>query len=137
MVELLYGVDSSERFMGIIGKQPGIYGLKVFDELINTERGQELIVTDRRLSFVLYEHCLGMMERLTFLIRMGYVAEKRQDHLIALGKKMLNSSEVLKNRVVKNIFTQNMADRIMTQLSELYQLEKEFYTELIDVLTNS
>lgn len=135
--EYLYGVDSSEKFMGVIGKQQGVYGINVFEELLHTERGKELIVTDRRLSFVLYEHCLKMVERLAFIDRLHYLNKDNREALLEFGNRMLKTAETLKNRVIKNIYTQNQEERILEKLNELYEIEKEFYVELIGSICNS
>lgn len=135
--EYLYGVDSSEKFMGVIGKQQGVYGMNIFNELLNTKRGNELIVNDRRLSFVLYEHCFNMMDRLSFIDRLDYLNKDNKEELFDLGGRMLKTAVILKNRVIKNIYTQNLEDKILAQLSSLYEIEKKFYTELIGSIYNS
>lgn len=135
--EYLYGIDSSEKYMGVIGKQKGVYGINVFNELLYTERGRELIVTDRRLSFVLYEHCVNMIDRLNFIDKMGFLDKESREYLFEIGYEMLKASEILKNGVIKNIYKKNMSEKIMFQVNILFELEKKFYGELVKILHNN
>lgn len=136
MEEFLYGIDSSVKFMGVIGKQKGIYGINIFQELLYTERGRELITTDRRVSYLLYEHAVNMIARMKFIYQLGYLDAIKRDMILEIGNRMLKTAEFLKNKVIKNIYKGNLQDKILELLRELAELEKFFYTEAINALNN-
>lgn len=133
--EYVYGIDSSLKFSNVLANREGCYGLNIFDKLRLTERGRDLIIYDKRISFVLYEHCKLMKERLLFLNDRGFIPEDRKNELNLKCQRMLHDAEILKNTVIKNQFVNCMNEKIITLLDSLYHSEKEFYLLLLQSIT--
>lgn len=70
--EYFYSIDSSFKFSGILGSRTGCYGIKIFDKLRFTESGKQLLMNDKKISSVLYEHCRLMQERVLYMGRNGF-----------------------------------------------------------------
>lgn len=135
--DFIGGINSSEDICNILPCKSGVYGLKVFNELIGTEEGNQLLIEDVRLSYVLYEHCKIMSNRLQFLYEKGYLSTETRESMTGRCQEMLDSSKRLNKVVIKNTIVKNLDDRIISSAKTLYQHEKLFYTELLDELKNT
>ena len=133
--EYVYGIDSSLKFSNILSNREGCYGLNIFDKLRFTERGRDLIIYDKRISFVLYEHCKLMKERLLFLNDRGFIFEDRKNEINSMCEQMLHDAEVLKNTVIKNQLVHNMNENVLELLDCLFLSEKEFYLMFLQNIT--
>lgn len=129
--DYLTGADSSKRMGNLLSQEDGCYGLNVFKEIGTTERGRELLFSDNRLTYVLFEHCSIMKERLKYMIEEGYIDTNVENQLLEQCNSMVNAAEKLKNVVIKNSFVYTYCDKIIQYLDELYEIEKEFYTNLL------
>lgn len=133
--EYFYSIDSSLKFAGILGNRLGCYGIQIFDKLRFTKTGTQLLIDDRRISFVLYEHCRLMEERTLYMNSQGYLKCNLTENLLLKCGQMVRDSEILKNLVIKNkLVHNNMKKRIMDSLEKLYYSEKDFYELLLEAL---
>lgn len=141
--EYMEGIDSSEAFATTVPLQEGIYGIKVYDVLINTERGKYLLLQDKRISYVLYEHNKIMKDRIDYLISKKIISDDyTTKKLILLINEIVNKSETLKNSILKKNMVENISDNhknrlentIISITKELYKIETQFYEELIILL---
>lgn len=134
--EYLYSIDSSINFAGILGNRTGSYGIQIFDKLRFTESGKKLLINDRRISFVLYEHCRLMKDRILYMDRNGFLNGNLMDDLLLKCEQMVHDSEILKNSVIKNRLVHTFEKKIMDLLEKLYYSEKDFYELLLKILTH-
>lgn len=134
--EYLEGIDSSKNFAGLMSNRKGIYGLKIFDKLLYTERGQKLMLSDRRISFVLYEHCYLMRDRILYLYSKGYIHTDKLQEIFGKCVSMLKTSAVLKNLVIKFSFQSNNPTKIFSYLIKLKNQERDFLECLINHLVS-
>lgn len=134
--EYIYGIDSSIKYMNMLASRSGCYGLKIFDELRFTEKGRWLLINDKRISYILYEHCLIMKNRLTYLDKLGYLCNKHKNKLNDKMEKMLRAAEKLKNLVVMHIFSENKENSILESCETLYNSEMEFYNLFLESISN-
>lgn len=132
--EFLYGMDSGLKFAGMLSNRKGTYGIRVFDELGNTKEGRGLLIRDKRISFVLYEHCCLMRERLGYLQNRGYLPENVKVDIYGQCSEMVQNAEKLKNMVIKNQMVPKYENEIMRLLEVLYHSEKYFYNNLLRLL---
>lgn len=130
--EYVFGLDTSVRMTNILKATEGCYGMKIFDKLRFTERGKYLLINDRRVSYILYEHCVIMKDRLTYMVKNGHICVVAKNDLISLCNDMLNASGILKNLVIKHHFLENKENNILECLDSLYDLQVRFYTLLLD-----
>ena len=131
--EYMEGKNSSEKFGYIAETDSGIFGHRIYDEIINNERAKQLFLKDVRIPFLIKEHKDCMLFRIRYLHECGVI---REDNYAFLLKTMIDIAElsgiilglVLKNRVTDNEECQN---RILRYLGELSVKEKNCYKQLI------
>ena len=131
--EYLYGLDSSLRYAGMLGNVKGTFGIKVFDKLRYTETGRNNLLMDKRISYVLYEHCRLMKDRLLYCNNKGMIKHTNRKKLFEKCDKMVYDSEILKNMVLKNLLTGDYEKRILMQVNKLYMDEIDFYYFFLEV----
>lgn len=132
--EYIEGADSSGTISNILAQREGVYGLRIFHELIDTERGSELLINDKRITYLLFEHCKIMEERLLFLFGNNYLDINSREYLTGLCRKMVLESERLKNLFLKNRLTKREEANMLNKAEALYAIEKEFYSSLYEAL---
>lgn len=129
--EFITGRDPSIKNANILTHQKEVYGLQIFNELMHTIKGRDRLINDRRVSFVLYEHCSIMKDRLHYLFENGFLKGSNVDELKKLCKEMLNTSVILKNLVIKNRASRNIEANIMEKIKMLFNQEITFYNALL------
>lgn len=132
--EYLNGLNSSLKFAGLLSNRQGTFGIKIFEKLLYTEKGRDLLVHDVRISFVLFEHCKLMRDRLQYIEENGYIPLDERDRINELCNKMLRNSEILMNVVLKNQIVLKCENNVIRLTNELYNSEKIFYTNLLVIL---
>ena len=125
-----YGRDFS-YMSNSLTDTPGVFGLKIFDELRNTSRGRELLYNDVRVSYILFEHALLMRERVLHLNDFCFKGKRIKAELEENVCKLMKTAEMLKNAVVKNSMKGEGQEGILKRLDELYELEERFTYHLI------
>lgn len=132
--EFIAGTNSSEKTMNLLTQQNGKYGFSIFDELLSTNKGNNILINDRRVSFVLYEHCKIMQDRLGFLFVNNFIPFINRQELVMLCENMQNSSGILKNLVIKYSINKNNESNVINQLKVLNNHVSLFYSRLLEVL---
>lgn len=133
--EFLNGADSSKKFGNLLCNCEGKYGIGIFDELVYSKAGRKLVVSDLRISYVLYEHSTLMFEKLAFLGKYGYIDESEKNALMIPCKRMLHLSEIIKNLVIKNsVKFLKDKNRIFELLIQLKEQEHNFFSMLLDIM---
>lgn len=135
--EFVGGKDSSKRYGGLLTATEGTYGIRIFSELLNTVEGKNLVLEDKRISFLLYEHCKLMLGRLNYLIEKRYLGVEKCSDLTNQCNKMVKTAERLKNQVIKNKICDNLEGIIWKTLLDLKNQEYEFCENLITSLKNN
>lgn len=135
--EFIHGFDSSKKYNHILTQNTSIYGLKIFEAFLNNAKAKELLLTDKRIPYLLNEHCEIMTRRLDYLIANGYI--KIENNIYFLKEKckqMTAQANLLIMIWLKNSITKKENDAVMNNLLRLYEIEKIFYNNLYEVLTN-
>lgn len=124
--EYIEGIASNERY---------VYGLKVLEELIHTERGRKVLICDIRVSYLIYEHCCVMRDRLVFMIARGELKSiTYTQELVSECENMTKIARSVNLMVYKNAGDVEGVDHIVNELTKLYELEVKFYNRLIVIL---
>ena len=134
LYEFIEGENSGLKYSNILFQRDGIFGLKIFECLLNDEKAKNLLFKDKRISYILYEHSKIMRERLDYLFEKCYISEYYRDDLINKCDNILHTSEILKNLLIKFRYIQNGESKIMLYLKELYEKEQVFYKKLYNIL---
>lgn len=124
----LYSQDTSINMSNIVGFRKEIYGLNVLRELLKPENKVD-IVSDKRVSFIIYEHNLIMKERLKFLKEKNIYPNIDFDLLITEFDEILSLSICLKNLALKEFIRTGEENNILRTLKQLYENEIIFYTK--------
>ena len=134
--EYVYGYASDVKYANITGCKKDTYGINIFNEILYTEKGKELLVNDVRISYLLYEHCMLMMERLDFIIKYGYLvmSDSKAVYMEKLCGDMVNAARAVNLMVVKNKIREIDRELIFKACNKLYDSEKKFYTALLNVM---
>ncbi len=134
-LEMFYNGTGYGTSMGnLLADHKGVFGLKVFETLRDTPCGQDLLLHDVRISYVLYEHMQLMYERVCYLKQTLLKNMDEANLLEKIGRECYKKAEQLKNLVVKNNCKAGGEANIFVVLNELYEAEKELITKLIEVL---
>lgn len=134
LYEYMEGINSSIKFSHLLSQRKGVYGLDVFPCLLNDDKARRLLLGDKRISYILYEHCKIMRKRLDFLYEQNYIYEQYIDELLIKCEDMLYTSEILKSLVIRYEMCKKGEEKIYTYVNILYHKEREFYSKLYDVL---
>lgn len=142
--DFLNGSNQNYRFAGILPCSSGSYGINVFKDLIYDEDGRRLLLKDIRISYLLYEHCLIMKQRIDFLQFFGYISDADRIHrLKEMCDGMIDEAKILNNLVLKlknsetdDLVLLNLQNKIFRRAGILYDTEKQFYELLINTLTD-
>lgn len=132
--DFLEGVCSGDCFSHILPSKNEAYGLRVFDILLSTKKGNWMVQEDTRTTFLLYEHALIMRERLDFFKYRSIITEDEYIKLVYKCDEMVSSANILKNLTIKNNMTGKCVEKIMLVLHQLYERERNFYVLLLNVL---
>ena len=131
--DFLYSRNSSKRYSNIESEQRGVYGLQILKELSSTIEGKELLVKDIRISYILYEHAELMNQRLQYLKRTLF----KNDCIKKLELDCIhvqNVAESLRNLVLRQSLIGAQESRILECIDELYDVEYNFYSMLLERL---
>lgn len=95
--EYLNGVDSGKKLSHLVSLPQRTYGIKIYDDLAS-EQGIEVLISDRRVAHVLWEHKVCMVERIGYLTVLGILEP-------AIGEDIQSQMKTIQERVydMKNI----------------------------------
>lgn len=143
--DYLDGNNLNYKFSHLLPCLKGSYGINVLKDLICDERGRYLLCHDMRIAYLLYEHCVLMQKRISFLATEGYISAEEEKCCIEMGAWMVENADVLKNCVIKygikegeRTATSTLAKLeadIVQRVEVLYECEVIFYIKLIDILS--
>lgn len=129
--EYLYGIDSSAKYANFASHMNGIYGLKIYKYLCETTEGRECILTDVRISYVMYEHNLLLKEKILFWNKQGCIDENVLEEIMADCDVIISVSKNLIYGVLRNKKNKNTEKVIFDTVNKLYDLEVNLYEKLL------
>ncbi|MBD5534259.1 MAG: hypothetical protein HDQ99_01035 [Lachnospiraceae bacterium] len=132
----LQGRNSTEDYMYIAQKEEGVFGLKVYDDILNTDIGQQEFLSDIRISYMIKEHKECMKLRIDYLYEKEILSSSEYLKMDSIMQNILKMSEVvlnlvLKNKILEKAQTQN---KIWDILKNIKEQEQEGYTYLLNTL---
>lgn len=133
LCEYLHGIDSSLHTQFLHSSDARVYGMKIYDELMK-EKGIEAFICDRRVSNVLWEHKILMLERIYYLQHKGVIPEKDGERYIDVYKNIVDIAYDLKNLALKyRLCPQKTNEQmIINKLQIMVSKEKECLQELLN-----
>lgn len=137
LYEYINGVNSSIKYAHILAKRQGVYGLHVLQLLLSNGRAQKLLLSDKRITYILYEHSKLMIERLHFLNDRKYISDADYEELLVKGNELAEISCTLVGMHIKYHLRKRGEEKIYNRLALLYQKQKIFYNDLYDILNEN
>ncbi len=134
----LTGENPTKEYMRFIGKEGGVFGIACYDEIANNSEVFDTLLYDIRVSYIIREHKLCMLERVKYLMEMGYLEKENGEELVEQLKTISDKAKVLTNLVIKSGFQtdEDLSDRIKNLLDGLKSEESVCYSKLIACLRN-
>ena len=132
LYEYLHSVDSCFYYRNIETRDPRRYGLSIYEEL-KSEKGVQILIADRRVAHVLWEHKQIMCERIRFLISEKYLPDG-SENLYEVMQEIQSMVFDLKNILLKYQMRPERANVqvIQERLSEIQKKEAECLQDLYD-----
>lgn len=130
--QYLYSVDSCFYYRNTEARDPRRYGLSIYEEL-RSEKGVQVLIADRRVAHVLWEHKQIMCKRICFLISGKYLpdgSEYLYEGMQEIGRMVFD----LKNILLKYQLRPERANvkTIQERLSEIQKKEGSCLRDLYD-----
>lgn len=136
--EFLYGLNSSEKYGQMMPVSEEVYGIKIFDALLDTKRGNQLLLEDTRITFLLYEHANLMKERIQYLIKIGMLQNDLSSQaLLQNASDLVLFTQKLKNTMIINQNKHCFEHELVSMLKELKEKERVVVGDLICLLENN
>lgn len=98
--QYLAGINSSKTMQHIMPASKRNYGIKIYDEL-STDEGISVLISDRRIAHILWEHKLCMAERINYITAKGFLTPETGLNLSQKMKKLADQIFDLKNILLK------------------------------------
>lgn len=134
--DYLVGRNSTEDYKYIAQEDRGIFGHKIYSEILSNNDNRKIFLNDLRIAFLMKEHKECMLFRMEFLYEYGVFDEKEYPYLLELMKCIVNYANIIMNLVIKNklLNTDKIQERIWKYMSKLCVLEENCYQALINEL---
>ncbi len=131
--DYLDGRNSSHDFRYIAQEDRGIFGHKIYDEILNDNNNKKIFLEDMRIAFLFKEHKECMLLRIKFLYEYGALSEEEYPYLMEEMDIIVKKADLILNLVIKNSFkcTDRIQDRIWNYISDLCESEEKCYQVII------
>ncbi len=132
----LQGRNSTEEYKYIAEKEEGVFGLKVYDDILDTDIGRREFLLDVRISYLLKEHKECMKLRIDYLYSKEMLFSLEYSKINNIMQSILKMSKVVLSLVLKNKITEKnqIHDRIWEYIKRMKEQEQECYTYLLNAL---
>lgn len=134
--DYLSGRNSSEDFKYIAQVENGVFGSKIYNEILSDNDNRNRFLKDFRIAFLIKEHKECMLFRIEFLYEYGAISEEVYPSLAESMKSIVKIANIILNLVIKNslMSVDSLPERIFKYISELCMLEEKCYLTLISEL---
>lgn len=132
----LQGRNSTEEYMYIAQKEEGVFGLKVYDDILNTDIGRQEFLSDVRIPYLLKEHKECMKLRIDYLYDYEILSSIEYFKIDSIMQSILQMSKVVLNLVLKNMILEKKQtqDKIWDIIKNIKEQEQESYAYLLNAL---
>lgn len=132
----LQGRNPTEEYKYIAEKEEGVFGLKVYDDILDTDIGRREFLLDVRISYLLKEHKECMKLRIDYLYSKEMLFSLEYSKINNIMQSILKMSKVVLSLVLKNKITEKnqIQDRIWEYIKRMKEQEQECYTYLLNAL---
>ncbi len=131
--DYLLGIDSEIKMHAFLPSEGRICGLGIYEEL-KTDVGLDVLVSDRRISYLLYEHKQIMEKRILYMRHMGIISknlfeevENQMQILVKVSFNLLNVAQKYRMRP-----SRRSDEKLIAMLDEIKKNEKELLMRLVE-----
>ncbi|MDT0124336.1 hypothetical protein Q9R46_16880 [Paenibacillus sp. RRE4] len=130
-------LQSTNSFLTHRGSENSVFGLAIYDELINRFSDDILLSKDMRLYRIIWEHKNVFNKRIDYLNSKGYLKTGSYESLSSKSKSLCNESLLLKNLSMKYSITNDMKVflKISNKLKEIQLFEEQLVNDLLVSIT--
>lgn len=131
--EYLSGTNSKIHTQHLSPKDNRVYGIKIYEELVKDE-GIDLMISDRRIAHVLWEHKKLMIERIEYLEYLKEITWEQRNELIDRFVQIEKLVYNMKNLLLKYQMRPDKTDyRVIRDIiNEVRSLETESLLKLLN-----
>lgn len=124
--------NSSFDFGHLIEPRKRVFGMACYDELLS-DKGMQLLLSDRRVLHLLYEHKALMRERLKYLGFYGAIPKKRLALCVENYSEVVNLAFNIQNLALKYEINgdEKIPMKIAEKLKRMRDVEKEVLSAII------
>lgn len=131
--DYLAEINSERKVQAFLPSEERVCGLGIYEEL-KTDAGLNVLVSDRRVSYLLYEHKQIMEKRILYMRSMGIVSESlfekvgsQMQTLIKISFNLLNVAQKYRIRP-----SRRNDEKLKAMLDEIKKNEKELLMRLVE-----
>lgn len=127
--DYLYGRNSTDDYNHLMPRERGVFGLSLYQEILENDINKEAFLLDRRIAYLLSEHKKCMYERISMLCKLNIYSEEQSKYLLGLAETIYNDSVKVLSLVLKNGLSskQGIQDKIWNYLIQLRDNEQLCY----------
>lgn len=132
----LLGTNSTEDYMYIAQKEEGVFGLKIYDDILNTDIGNKEFLSDIRISYFIKEHKKCMKFRIDYLYEKDILSSAEYLRINSTIGNILKMAGIVLSLVLKNLIVPKvqLQNKIWDYLRNIKEQEQECYVYLLNVL---
>lgn len=122
--------------MYIAEKEEGVFGLKVYDDILDTDIGRREFLLDVRISYLIKEHKECMKLRIDYFYESGILTSIEYMKIDSIMQSILRMSKILLNLVIRNWMAEKnqVQNEIWEYIKRIKEQEQECYTYLLNAL---
>lgn len=136
--EYVMGTNPTQRYAGFIGTDPGVFGISCYQAFLTDDTIFNLIFSDVRISYIFQEHKKCMVERVKYLISMGFFPKEEGEVIVKKLLAIWEKAKLLMNLVIKARVKESYRKEevVRAQIQMIEEQEKEVYPKIIELLKN-
>lgn len=136
LVAFLQCKNTSLLYTHLVAFEDGVFGIDVYHEFVNNRECFNHLLSDLRISYLLYEHNLIMKQRLEFLFTVISATPNAMNCINELVNRLVTNSLIAMRLTIKNFYkrTEATEKEILLYYTKIYNDEEILYQNLIDVI---
>lgn len=134
--DYLSGRNSSEDHSYLAEADEGVFGIDVYEKMMEQGVGQEIFLKDVRVPYMLYEHKLCMKERFSYFYEMGLIPDEIYTTMQTEMNVICAHTQKIMLLHIKNMMMprSNVVEKMWCLLNETRELEKRCYNRFLALL---
>lgn len=134
--DYLTGNNSSKEIDYFASSQDCTYGIDIYMELVKDLKNIKLLVVDKRITYVLYEHKRIMKDRVDYLYKNQVFGKEDYTYLSDGMQQICKKANSIMNLILRYDFSGNVQklNAAIQYILELKALEEKYYNYLLNLI---